>query len=63
MEPAIAGRDQDGRFTASGNPLGKKPGTRSKATALLDQMAERGGKAVLEAVLEAAKGGDTAAAN
>ena len=54
-----------GRFVPGSvpNPNGKKPGTRNRATTLLDQMAERGGKAVLAAVLEAAKSGDTAAAN
>lgn len=63
MSPANAGREQ-GRFVAgeSGNPAGKLRGTRNRATALLDQMAERGAKAVLKAVLKAAKDGDVAAA-
>ena len=62
---ANVGRDLAGRFVKGGaapNPAGKLPGTRNRATALLDRMAEQGAKAVLEAVLTAAKGGDIAAA-
>jgi hypothetical protein len=64
MEPVITGRNQEGRFAAgsSGNPRGRPTGARGKATQLLDKMAERGGKAVLQAVLTAAKDGDIGAA-
>jgi hypothetical protein len=65
MEPVITGRNQEGRFAAgsSGNPRGKPAGARGKATQLLDQMAERGGKAVLQAVLKEAQEGNIAAAS
>ncbi|MEE8274977.1 MAG: DUF5681 domain-containing protein, partial [Alphaproteobacteria bacterium] len=46
----------------SGNPKGKRPGTRDKRTILLEQMLADDGEHVVKAIIEAAKGGDMAAA-
>ncbi len=46
----------------SGNPKGKRPGTRDKRTILLERMLADDGKDVVKAIIEAAKGGDMAAA-
>lgn len=46
----------------SGNPAGKKPGSRNKATAMLLKLMETGAKEITTAVIEAAKGGDLTAA-
>ena len=64
MAPSNDGRDQAGRFMAgtTPNPTGKPRGTRNRATALLDRMAEKGAGEVLKAVLIAAQGGDVSAA-
>jgi uncharacterized protein DUF5681 len=64
MAPSNDGRDQAGRFMAgtTPNPTGKPRGTRNRATALLDRMAEKGAGEVLKAVLTAAQGGDVSAA-
>ena len=62
MEPVITGRDQGGRFTGSGNPRGRPVGARDRVTMLLDRMAEKGAKAVLDAVMTAAQAGDVSAA-
>jgi hypothetical protein len=53
----------DGRFKA-GNPggPGRSAGSRNKATLVLDQIADDAGKAILEMMVEAAKGGDMRAA-
>ena len=63
--PANAGRKQgDTRFRPgrSGNPRGKTPGTRHAATRLGEKLLADGIEAVATAVLDAAKGGDMAAA-
>ena len=46
----------------SGNPAGKPPGTRNKATEMVLQLMEGGAKEITLAVIEAARGGDLAAA-
>ena len=46
----------------SGNPKGKCPGTRDKRTILLERMLADDGKDIVKAIVEAAKGGDMAAA-
>lgn len=46
----------------SGNPKGKCPGTRDKRTILLERMLADDGKDIVKAIIEAAKGGDMAAA-
>jgi hypothetical protein len=47
---------------ASGNPAGRRAGSRNKATVLLEKMMADDGEGVVNAVLEAAKGGDMQAA-
>jgi hypothetical protein len=47
---------------ASGNPRGRRAGSRNKATMLLEKMMSDDGEGVVNAVLEAAKGGDMQAA-
>ena len=47
---------------ASGNPRGRRAGSRNKATMLLEKMMADDGEGVVNAVLEAAKGGDMQAA-
>ena len=46
----------------SGNPAGKPRGTRNKATEMVLQLMEGGAKEITMAVIEAARGGDLAAA-
>ena len=46
----------------SGNPKGKAPGTRHRATQMAEQLMEADGAAIVQAVLAAAKGGDMTAA-
>jgi len=46
----------------SGNPRGKKPGSRNKATAMVLALMESGAKEIAEAVVAAAKAGDLTAA-
>ena len=46
----------------SGNPRGKAPGTRNKATLLVIKLMESGAKEITEAVIAAARNGDMAAA-
>jgi hypothetical protein len=46
----------------SGNPAGKKPGTRHHATRLVMELMEGGIKDITKKVIEAAKGGDLVAA-
>jgi hypothetical protein len=68
--PANAGEKQDdardaaGRFKKgrSGNPAGKPPGTRHRATLLAQALLDGEAEAVTRAVIAAAKGGDIAAA-
>jgi hypothetical protein len=62
---AKTGKKQDAsRFKkgVSGNPRGRQAGSRNKATILLEKMMADDGKGVVNAVLEAAKGGDMQAA-
>ncbi len=62
--PENAGVKQSGRFQPgrSGNPAGKAPGTRNRALVILDKLGEDSAADVVRAVIEAAKGGDVAAA-
>lgn len=46
----------------SGNPAGKPRGARNRASLMIEAILESGAREVTEAVIEAAKGGDTAAA-
>ena len=46
----------------SGNPNGKKPGSRNKATQMVLAMMEGGAKEITQAVIDAAKAGDLSAA-
>lgn len=46
----------------SGNPSGKKPGSRNKATTMVLALMEQGAKVITEAVVAAAKSGDLTAA-
>jgi hypothetical protein len=64
INPEIAGRIQGGRFVpgVSGNPAGKPPGARARATRLAEQLMSNDAEAVVRAVIEAAKGGDMTAA-
>lgn len=63
--PAIAGSEQrSGRFQKgqSGNPAGKKPGTRNRATVMVEALMREGAETITNAVVAAAKNGDLAAA-
>jgi hypothetical protein len=64
INPEIAGRIQGGRFVpgVSGNPAGKPPGARARATRLAEKLMAGDAEAVVRAVIEAAKGGDMTAA-
>jgi hypothetical protein len=57
-------RDAGGRFVPgqSGNPAGKAPGTRNRATALRELMAEGEDEVVARIVIDKAKAGDAVAA-
>ncbi len=46
----------------SGNPAGKTPGSRNKATQMVMALMEGGARAIVQQVIKAAKGGDLAAA-
>ncbi|MGB4912117.1 MAG: DUF5681 domain-containing protein [Candidatus Dechloromonas phosphoritropha] len=46
----------------SGNPTGKKPGSRNRATLMVLAMMEGGAEEITQAVIDAAKAGDLAAA-
>jgi hypothetical protein len=46
----------------SGNPAGKKPGSRNKATQMVMALMEGGAEDITRAVIDAAKGGDLTAA-
>ena len=64
-DPDNAGKKQRGKpFQPgqSGNPRGMPAGSRHKATKLLDAIGEAGAKDVLDATLQAARGGDMTAA-
>jgi hypothetical protein len=60
----IAARDGNGRFLPgqSGNPAGKKPGTRNRATALRAALADGEEKAAARIVIDKALSGDAVAA-
>jgi hypothetical protein len=57
-------RDPAGRFAPgqSGNPQGKAPGTRNRATLLRELMEEGEDRAIVRLVVDKAKGGDAVAA-
>ena len=57
-------RGPGGRFRVgqSGNPAGRRPGSRNLASQILDALAEGEAEAVLEAMVERAKQGDLKAA-
>jgi hypothetical protein len=57
-------RRPDGRFRkgASGNPSGRHPGSRNKATVILDALGDDDAREVLDVVLRRAKEGDVRAA-
>src|SRR4051812_19291274 len=57
-------RDPVGRFVPgqSGNPSGKAPGTRNRATLLRELMEEGEDRAIVRLVLDKARGGDAVAA-
>jgi hypothetical protein len=57
-------RDPAGRFVPgqSGNPQGKAPGTRNRASLLRELMEEGEDRAIVRLVLDRAKGGDAVAA-
>src|SRR5690348_11015791 len=59
-----SGGMQGGRFKPgqSGNPQGKRPGSRNRASVVLDKMLADDGADVVQAVLAAAKRGDMQAA-
>jgi hypothetical protein len=61
---ASAGGKQDTRFKPgqSGNPRGKRPGTRAKATQMVEAMLAGEGEDVARAVIAAAISGDMVAA-
>src|ERR1700730_2232513 len=61
---SFASRDPSGRFVPgqSGNPSGKAPGTRNRATPLRELMEEGEDRAIVRLVLDRAKGGDAVAA-
>ena len=46
----------------SGNPHGKKTGTRNKATEMAEELMTRSAEAIVRVVVEAAQGGDMTAA-
>jgi hypothetical protein len=55
-----ARRDRGGRFApgASGNPAGKRPGTRNRATILAEALSAEETGAVIRRVVDHALGGD-----
>jgi hypothetical protein len=57
-------RDAAGRFVAgqSGNPVGKKPGTRNRKTVMLEALRDGEGEAAARVVIEKALAGDVVAA-
>ncbi len=58
--PAIAGRKQDGRWPKghSGNPAGKKPGTRNATTLAAQMLLEGEAEALMRKAVEKALDGD-----
>ena len=46
----------------SGNPAGKKPGTRNKATMMVLSLMEKGAEEIAASIVEAARSGDLSAA-
>jgi hypothetical protein len=60
----VSGRDAAGRFVpgASGNPAGKRPGTRNRKTVLAEALRDGEDNAVARVVIDKAIGGDGVAA-
>lgn len=63
-DDAAPGSAPTGRFAKgrSGNPSGRKTGSRNTATLLLDQLADGKASAILKSVMKAAEAGDLRAA-
>jgi Family of unknown function (DUF5681) len=63
-QPDNTGRNQAGRFTKgrSGNPAGKRRGSRNRASILLDRLAEASAAELLRTVIAKAEQGDITAA-
>ena len=59
QERGPGGRFREGQ---SGNPAGRRPGSRNRASLVLDALADGEAEAVLEAMVERAKQGDLKAA-
>jgi hypothetical protein len=62
--PVSTGSQQGGRFQPgqSGNPSGRRQGSRKKATLALEKLMEGGAEAIVQAVIDAAAKGDMTAA-
>ena len=62
-EPASAGRLQDGKFSpgVSGNPAGRLPGTKNRATKAAEELLEGEAEALTRKAVELALEGDTVA--
>src|SRR4051794_17064758 len=63
-DSSAVSRDPSGRFLPgrSGNPAGKKPGTRNRATAMRELLADGDEMALARAVIDKAKAGDAVSA-
>ena len=63
-EPGNAGIKQDGRFKPgrSGNPSGKLPGTKHRATQMAEKLMDGAAESVVQSVIAAAAQGDMVAA-
>jgi Family of unknown function (DUF5681) len=64
-EPTKNGKKSEDTRFQPGNPggPGRPAGSRNKATVVLDQLADAGGREILEKLIDAAKGGDMRAAD
>ena len=64
-EPTKNGKKSEDTRFQPGNPggPGRPAGSRNKATVVLDQLADAGGREILEKLMDAAKGGDMRAAD
>lgn len=64
MAENAAGKQRGKPFPkgVSGNPGGKRPGTRHRATRLAEQLMAEDAEEIVQAIIDAAKGGDMTAA-